>query len=270
MVRLKLRVVTWSAITALTLAFPFESRAQSSRAESQRSVAFDRLDRTSRSLIAAVGCAISSAQARARGAFGPVESLGSNGMCLRRNGRAFGVFFEPDSAFTKASKLRVVDLSTMTRDTAAVDTLAILAEERAADAGLTKGYPLFERANRQFAPFSMRTDGDSIEVWLIPLGLVMTQAPRTVGGERAFIFSPDGRTLVREIDAADRYRPVTIPPAGPVEITSQEDDLPLVSELLMVNMLNRQGRDASVVTKTYRAQLVGRDPTAIWTQTRIR
>lgn len=188
-------------------------------------------------------------------------------MCIQRRGRALGVFLAADSAFTKALKLRVVDLATSVRDTEPLDTVAVLAEARAAREGGLKGYPPFQRENRQYAPFSMRSDGDSIEVWLLPTGLLMGQLPTTLGGERAFVFSPDGRTLAREIDAFDRFRSIAIPVTGPVELVSQEDDFPLVSELFVLNILHRLGREVSIVTKTYRAQLVGRELNSFWVQT---
>ena len=178
-----------------------------------------------------------------------------------------GVFLAADSAFNTALKLSVVDLATFMRHTEPVDTVAVLAQARAARDGGLKGSPPFQRENRQYAPFSMRSDGDSIEVWLLPTGLLLGDMPTSVGGERAFIYSPDGRTLAREIDAFERFRSITLPVTGPVELLSQEDDLPLVSELVALHILHRQGRDVSLVTKTYRAQLVGREPQSFWALT---
>ncbi|HMG11914.1 MAG TPA: hypothetical protein VK571_01960 [Gemmatimonadaceae bacterium] len=243
---------------------------RASSSDSSRAAAFDRLDRTSRMLIATVNCARSSAKARADGLFGPPDSVGRKGQCLRKNGRAFGVFFTPDSAFTKALHLRVVDIAEGVRYLGPVDTTALLAEARVAQEAVLKGFPSFQREKRQFVPFSMRSDGDSIEVWLLPLGLVVGRAPSTVGGELAYIYSPDGRILAREIDAFDRHRTLPIPDSGRVELLSREDDLPLVSELIATNRLHDQGRDVQLVTKAFAAQLVGPDPTSVWIQIRRR
>ncbi len=237
------------------------------QAEGQRGKAFDRLDRTSRGLIAAVGCAISAGRARAQGAFGPRDSLGSKGLCILSGGRALGAFFDADSAFSRVTRLSVVDLATGARHSGAVDTSALLAETRAARGGMLKGFDRFEAEGRQFAPFSFRSDGDTIEVWLLPTTMLMGAQPTSLGGERAFIYSPDGRTLVREVDASAKYRPLTIPASGAVELQSMEDDLPLVSELLVVNVLHRTGRAAAVVTRTHHAALAGREPNSFWLQT---
>jgi len=238
-----------------------------SQAEVQRGKAFDRLDRTSRGLIATVGCAIGAGRARAQGAFGPRDSLGSKGLCILGGGRALGVFLEADSTFTKVTRLSVVDLAAGARHTGAVDTSALLAETRAARDGMLKGFDRFEAEGRQFAPFSFRSDGDSIEVWLLPTTMLMGAQPSSLGGERAFIYSPDGRTLVREVDGSVKYRPLSIPASGAVELQSMEDDLPLVSELLVLNVLYRTGRDVALVTKAYHAKLAGREPNSFWLQT---
>jgi hypothetical protein len=208
---------------------------------------------------------MSTDRARATGQFGPPESVGRTGQCFQRDGRTFGVFFNPDSTFSKARQLRVLDFSTKTRYLGPVDTTAILAEARAENDAELKGMPSFQSEKRPFAPISMRSDGDSIEVWLLPYG-VLKSPPSTVGGERGFIYSPDGRTLAREVNAFDRYRAVAIPDSGPVTILSREDDLPLVSELVVTNALHNRGRDVQVVTKAYASHLVGRDSSSIWIQ----
>ena len=253
------------AVCALLCAHPAQS--QTPLPVQQRSDAFDRLDRTSRNLIGTVTCALSSARARARGAFGPSDSLGNVGMCIERKGRRFGLFVASDSAFTKAQRVSIVDLAISMRDTVPIDTVAVLAQARAAQAGALKGSTPFERAERQYAPFSMRSDGDSIEVWLLPTGLLLGQAPTTLGGELGFVYSPDGRTLAREINAFDRFRSIVVPGAGPVELLSQEEDLPLFSELVAFNILHDRGRDVSLVTKRYRSQLVGQEPNSVWVHT---
>ena len=263
-----LKVFCWSLAVAglLLCARPIQAQTQTPLSDSVRAAAFDRLDRASQMLIATVGCARRSAQARAAGLFGPPDSLGRRGQCLRMDGRTFGVFFTPDSTFTKAQNLRVVDVATSVRYLGSVDTTAILAEARASQQGVVKGFPPFQREKRQFAPFSMRTDGDSIEVWLLPAGLLMGRTPSSVGGERGFIYSPDGRTLAREIDAVDKYRTIQIPDSGRVEIRSLEEDLPLLSELIATNMLHDQGREVQLITNRFASQLVGPKSNPIWMQ----
>jgi len=216
-------------------------------------------------LIATVDCARAGARARVEGLFGPPDSVGRWGQCLHKDGRAFGVFFTPDSTFTTAQNVRVVDFANSVRYRGNVDTAAILAEARASREAVRKGMPSFVSAQRQFAPLSMRSDGDSIEVWLLPAGLLLGKTP-TVGGERGFVYSPDGRTLAREIDASDRFRTISIPDSGRVEIRSSEDNLPLVSELIATNLLHDQGRDVQLVTNAYTSQLTGLGSSAIWVQ----
>jgi hypothetical protein len=253
-------------VAGMVLCAP-SARAQTQPAlsDSNRAAAFDRLDRTSRMLIATVDCARAAAGARAQGLFGPPDSLGRWGQCLHKDGRAFGVFFTPDSTFTIAQNLRVVDFANSVRYRGSVDTAAILAEARATREGVRKGMPSFVSAQRQFAPLSMRSDGDSIEVWLLPAGLFVGRTP-TIGGERGFVYSPDGRTLAREIDASDRFRTISIPDSGRVEIRSSEDNLPLISELIATNLLHDRGRDVQLVTNAYTSQLVGPGSSAVWVQ----
>lgn len=268
----RVKVLCWSLATAgpLLCALPIHAQTQASLSDSSRAATFDRLDRTSRMLIATISCARSSARARADGLFGPPDSLGRRGQCLRKDGRAFGVFFTPDSTFTKALLLRVLDIAKGVRYLGPVDTTAILAEARAAREAVLKGFPSFQREQRQFAPFSMRSVGDTIEVWLLPAGLLMGRTPSTVGGERGFIYSPDGRTLAREIDAFDRHRALSIPDSGRVDILSREENLPLVSELIATNLLYDQGREVQLVTNAFAAQLVGPESAPTWIHIRRR
>ncbi|MGH7603520.1 MAG: hypothetical protein ACRENK_05905 [Gemmatimonadaceae bacterium] len=237
-------------------------------AGSTRAAAFDRLDRTSRTLIATVDCARASARARANGQFGPIDSVGSWGQCLHEDGRAFGLFFTPDSTLTKAQNLRVFDFANHVLYSGTVDTCAILAEARAAREAVGKGMPSFVAEKRQFVPISIRSDGDSIEVWLLPAGLLM--GVPTVGGERGFVYSPDGRTLEREIDASSRFRKLSIPDSGRVVIQSTEEDLPLMSELIATNLLYDRGRDIEIDTKAFTSVLGGPRSYPTWFQIKRR
>jgi hypothetical protein len=268
----RLKALCWSfaAAGSIVCTLPTHAQVGGSPSDSSRAAAFDRLDRTSRMLIATVNCARSSAKARADGLFGPLDSIGRKGQCFFKDGRAFGVFFTSDSAFTRARQLGVVDIANGVRYLGTVDTTAILAVARAAQEAVLKGFPSFQRVERQFAPFAIRSEGDSIEVWLLPLGVLMGRTPSTVGGELGYVYSPDGGKLVREIDAFDRHRTFVTADSGRVEIPSREDDLPLVSELIAANRLHDQGRDVQLVTKAFAARLVGADPSSIWIQIRRR
>ena len=70
-----------------------------------------------------------------------------------------------------------------------------------------------------------RFDGDTIEVWLIPASLLMGE-PRTVGGERGYVFTPDGKQLIREMDSFTSYRSIVAPDSGQVRIVSSEATVP--------------------------------------------
>jgi hypothetical protein len=242
------------------------AQTQASESDSTRAIAFDRLDRTSRALIATIDCARASARARAEGRFGPADSVGRWGQCLYQQGRAFGVFFEPDSGLTAAKNLRAFDFANRVRYIGQVDTAAVLAEARASRDAVQKGMPAFVRVKRQFLPLSMRSDGDSIEVWLLPAALVMSRTSPSLGGEKGFVYSPDGRTLAREIDAFDRFRIVALPDTGRIEIRSSEDNLPLVSELIATNLLYDQGREVQLMTNSFISQLAGPKESPAWIQ----
>jgi hypothetical protein len=239
-------------------------------ADSTRAKAFDRLDRTSRTIIATVNCASASARSRAQGRFGPIDSVGRWGQCLYQNGRAFGLFFTPDSTFTRAQNLRVFDFANDARYSGVVDTSAILAEARASREAVRKGMPAFVTAQRKFVPISIRSDGDSIEVWLLPAGLFVGSVAPSRGGEHGFVYSPDGRTLSREIDASDRFRAFAIPDSGKVVIQSSEDNLPLMSEFIATNLLYDRGRDVQIVTGAFTSILAGPRSSPVWLQLKKR
>ena len=229
-----------------------------------RAAPFDRLDKTARAAMATVRCAKKVGEARANGVFGPIDSLGRSGMCFSNNAGVFGAFVTADSSYTNATRLSVVDLNKGTKFEGRVDTAAILAQSRATRDGLTRGFPDFTRDNRQFLPVTFRSAGDSIEVWLLPATLFMGTMPGSTGGDRAFIYSPDGKTLAREINATDRYQVLTIPDSGQISIPSRENDLPLVSEMIAADRIHFQKREVQIVTKTYSSSLTGPEGSEIW------
>jgi hypothetical protein len=166
--------------------------------------------------------------ARARGEFGPPDSLGRNGQCTEVDGRSIGVFFDADSPYVAVRRFAAVDLASHTRRTAPLD----------------------------------------IEVWLIPASLIMGPA-FTLGGEHGFLFTPDGRTLVRQSDAFADYRPFVIPDTGTVRIVSRSATratLPSLSEMVLPNGLNDAGRDVAVQWGGITSVLTGRGERAVWAQ----
>jgi hypothetical protein len=233
-------------------------------ADSGRALAFDRLDRTSRTLLSTVSCARSAGYLRSVGVLGRADSVGRTGLCLRKaDRRALAAYFTPDSAYSKAVDLRVLDVADSLWYRGPIDTAAVVAQARAASEAVRKGFPFFQQRRRAFTPVSIRTDGDTIEVWLLPLDFLDQPAPTALGGERAYIYSPDGRTLVREVDAFDRHRAFAVPDTGVVEIISLEDGLPLVSELMAANRMHSAGREIRIVTDAFISQLV-RGPPEVW------
>jgi hypothetical protein len=235
--------------------------AQSSRPVQH--AAFDRADRRSRALISTVRCAQQVSLARARGLFGPVDSLGRFGQCVVVDHRLVGVFMEVDTQFVSATRFTAVDLAASARRTAPMDTAAVVALARAEWVAQSRGAESFAKTDRQYTPMTFRFDGDSIEAWLIPVAL-FTGEPFTLGGERGYVFTPDGRTLVREIDAFRDYRTVVIPDTGAVHIVSREQAVPALSELVLANLLNGAGRSVSIDMPGVSSTLVGRGAAAVW------
>jgi hypothetical protein len=186
------------------------------------------------------------------------------GQCVAVDGRNVGVFFDADSPYVAVKRFSAVDLGTHTRRTAPLDTSHVLAVVRAEQAAYSHGANMpFEKENRPFAPVAFRFDGDSIEVWLIPASLVMGP-PFTVGGERGYLFTPDGRTLVRETDAFGDYRPIAIPDTGAVNIGSRGTVIPSLSEFVLANALNDAGRSVSIQWAGITSVLAGRGGQAAW------
>ena len=89
--------------------------------------AFDRLDRTSQTILWTIGCAQGIGAARRKGVFGPVDSVGQLGQCFRQDGRTFGAFFNPDSTFTRADHLSVIEVASGGLYPGRVDTARMLA-----------------------------------------------------------------------------------------------------------------------------------------------
>lgn len=231
----------------------------------ERAARFDRGDRLSRALLSMIRCSGMVGNARAEGRFGPIDSLGHDGQCMAVNGKWVGMFFDADSTFTHVTRFSAVDFVTRARRTEPLDTSAVLAVANAELAAQLRGVKAFEDAKRPYAPMAFRFDGDSIEVWMLPVA-VLSGRPPFVGGERGYHYTPDGRTLVRETDSFADFRPLTIPDTGTVYITSRSTDVPTLSEFLLANALNGQGRMVSIRLPWGQSTLVGRGAQSMWVQ----
>jgi hypothetical protein len=262
-VRYVLRLLACLSLIELVATAP-PLRAQST-VPPERLAKFDRGDRLSRALLSTLRCGGAVSSARAAGVFGPVDSLGHVGQCPVIEGRRVGIFFDADSLFTHVTRMSAVDVQTRSRRQAPLDTTAVLAVARAELAGQLRGIKAYEDAGRPYVPVAFRFDGDSIEVWMLPAALLMGQS-LSVGGERGYEFTPDGRTLVREIDAFADFRPLTLPDTGTVYIHSRGGDVPTLSEFLIANALNQQGRMVSIILPWGQSTLVGRGAQATWVQ----
>jgi len=216
---------------------------------------FDSADREAQSVAWVIECAQMSARARMSGVFGAVDSIGPYGLCVRIGATRHGVFLEADSALTRATNVRLVNFGTMARSTVPLDTAALLGELRAKRVAMRRGAPTFVAERRQFAPFSYRDEKDGrVRVWLIPVSLFDGEA---LGGERWWVFAPDGATVLEAHDAGAQWRSFTIPATREVRISSTEADIPLLSEFLLANLLARAGRVPTIVTGTHASTLVG-------------
>jgi hypothetical protein len=254
-------------LAVAALLSPPAARAQSSARLD--AAAFDRADRRARELLRAIRCAQGVSMARARGEFGPPDSLGPFGQCIAVDSRMIGVFFDADSPYVAVKRFAAVDLGSHTRRTAPLDTSRVLALVRAEQAAYAHGAAeVFKKENRPFAPMAFRFEGDSIEVWLIPVTLFRGPA-FTLGGERGYLFTPDGHSLVRETDATADFRPFVIPDSGTVRIVSRSTTpatLPSLSEMVLANRLNYADRDVAIEWGGVTSLLTGRGERAVWLQ----
>jgi hypothetical protein len=225
--------------------------------------AFDRVDRRARIMLGMIDCARRVAQLRAQGRFGPVDSLGNRGQCLRAGDITLGLFFSIAEGSTNPERLRAVDMRTGQRWTAPLDTAAAVAPALAQRDAFTDGAAPFVAANRQFGPITMRFDGDSIEVWFLPGDLLRADGPRALGGELGFVYSPDGQTRVRRIEASLPYAAWNAPDTGRVELVSDQA-IPPLGHLLAYYVLLARRREVVLHSRTHTFIPAGWDVMAPW------
>jgi hypothetical protein len=212
-----------------------------------------RLDRSAEELIAEVRCNAAVTSARERGAVGPTDSLGPSFVCARTAAPSLGANFSIAPSSLRVTALRLVNLETQRRDRSAFDTASIATKLHALMAGHSPCRPAAARADDRL-PIVLRTEADTIEVWWLPLsqfGGLTGAEPQSVGGECGVVFSPDGRHVVRIVDASDGLRAWHDSSTGTAVIESRERDMPLFSEILAVHQLALRQRGAIIQTKQW-------------------
>lgn len=243
-------------VAALLLVSAGSLTAQTPNPDGAWTAAFDRLDRTSRSIIDGIRCVQDLATARTRGVFGRDADEMQEWACVRQENRQLGIFLTFDSTVTRIVGLAALDRAAGTRFTGPIDSGRVIAQSRAEIRTLQTLQTRLGAGFTSMATVTLRSDGDSIEVWLLPMEALRAR-PMTLGGERAFIYGPDGRTAAREVDATTRLRTVSVPDTGLITLQSRESELPLVSELIAANRLDAMGLGVSIRTGRTLSALAG-------------
>jgi len=225
---------------------------------------FDLADRRASELVVQLRCAQQMAGIRARGGFGAADTLGFTGQCIRHGGSYIGVYLDLDSAGTRHVRFSAVNLTQRTPHAEPLDTSALVAAARARRDALVRGGRTMER---QFAPFILRTNAESLEVWLMPLSIV-TGEPLSSGGERGYVYSADGRTVIRTVDAVAVFETITAGPADQITIVRRNARLPLLSDLLVANLQLLQGRAVHIELAQVTSTLVNPAVGGAWIHTK--
>lgn len=253
----------------VALAAPAPALAQAPTAPQDRFQAgFDALDARARVAIQHIRCTGLMTSLVVQGSFGPADSLGSSGHCAGADGRAVGVLLEPDSAFERVVRMSTVDLISEERVQVPVDTARLLARACAtADASL-RGAPAYHAASRRFATVTLDAPGGAIEVWLLPADILGGSEVTAVGGERGYIYAPDGRTLTSEVDLFEAYRPVVLSDTTEIVITHHDLDLPPLSTMILASLIAEAGEVVTIETRTRRSILAGGGAEGVWMHVR--
>ncbi len=222
------------------------------QADPQFNAEFDLADQRAQRLAWTVECYSQFGLLIERGAIASIRSKASVGAAtacfVAGKRRAVANFtLHPDA--TRFTQFVAVDLGTGDAVTAPLDTMRLRAEGIALASAIARNATMPDSIGREYLPFSMRTTADSIEVWM--LRSRMFQGPGlSVGGELGYVFSPDGRVLVREIGSTSTYRTIEVERGRPLVITSLEARMPAASELLLANMIAARGAQVTVQTST--------------------
>jgi hypothetical protein len=207
--------------------------------------AFDRGDRESRDLIASINCLNRLSTAVQENRVVAYEKWMVARQCLVIARHFVYVAIGGDTTFTHPDRISAYDLSMNAPYVGLLDTSRVIAIARAEWNGTSRFGKQFDDAKRPAVPLTFRFDGNSIEVWMLPLPL-LTGNPWSLGGELGAVYSPDGRRLVREIDQFAEFRPVPVPDTGTVQIPSRQRRIPSLSEFLLANQLNARGRNVAI------------------------
>lgn len=251
------------AYAAATIALGAHSAGAQAFTEAE-SRAFDRGDRESRALMASITCLDRLAVAVRDKRVVAYEQWMVARQCLVIEGHYVWIALGGDTTSMRPTRMSAYDLSTGAVYAGAIDTARVAAVARAEWSGTNALAKQFEDAKRPGVPLTFRFDGDSIEVWLLPLPL-LSGNPWSLGGERGAVYSPDGRRRVREIDEFARSRTATVPDTGTVRIPAPESRVPSLSEFLLANELNARGRDIVIELKGITSALSSK-PGAPWLQ----
>jgi hypothetical protein len=245
------------------------SQAADPAKQNERAARFDRVDRRARELLHQIGCASRVAQYRARGAFGPTDSVGGRGTCVDNANTLVGVFYEADSSLSRLTKFSAVDIRDGHRISTPIDSARFLGEARALRLASENARGTLQAGKRRFSPLIMRGDGDSVEVWFLSLPYLTGDTVLTVGGELGYIISPDGRSLGRAIDHFAAFRQVAIDSTQGVTVISTETDVPTLTEVILANVLHTNGVRCVLRTTAYDSMLMGPPGrNAMWANTR--
>ncbi len=229
---------------------------------------FSAEDLRARRILARIECAQLSGEARKAGLFGGV-ALGNLQSCVVAEKVLAGAYYDAEPPFNRVERLKVVKLfASKTAYTGRVDTMALLAEARALFAARKEADGMYRMARLNYGPVVIRGDGDSLEVWLVPPGTAALGQPM-LGGMTGFVFSPDGKQLVRRVNEFSTRRMIGPPSdTAMIVIAAREQSFPSTSALVLARALARIGQPVVIDLANHQALLApARQGTApVWMQ----